>query len=160
MRAQVYIGMGSQLAREHNIRHGLARVQTCYSGVEYSPVYQSRPIGIDGDDFFNLVARFETAQSVAEVAAQLHDIELEFGTKQAGTDRLLDIDLLLYGDLISPQYQLPRADIIKYAFVLKPLADLAPALVHPVKGQTIGQLWANFGADQQQIKQIDQAFIV
>jgi 2-amino-4-hydroxy-6-hydroxymethyldihydropteridine diphosphokinase len=58
----------------------------------------------------------------------------------------MDIDVLLYGDLVcdEPRLKLPRPDLLKRAYMLGPLADLAPDLVHPTQKLTIGELWGRF----------------
>ena len=155
---RVYVGIGSNIERKKNIRGGLAALAWCYGKLTVSPVYQARAIGFEGDDFFNLVAAFDTGQAVDELETGLRRIEFEHD-RHRGEDRFsartLDIDLLLYGDLISAQYKIPRADITKYAFVIKPLFDLAPDLIHPQSGKTVTEIWQAFEFDRDDIKQID-----
>ncbi len=96
----------------------------------------ARPVGFDGDDFINLVARVETELHPMELREYLRDLEDRFGRKRdvaKFSDRSLDIDILLYDDLVllSPVLEIPRAEILKFAHVLKPLADLEPDLIHP-----------------------------
>ena len=158
---QVYVGIGSNIDREDNVRGGLTELKSRYGDLDISPIYESKAFGFAGDDFYNLVVGFQTNFGVADIEAELRQIEYQFGRKRMEThysSRTLDIDLLLYGDLVSDTHELPRADIIEYAFVLKPLCDLAPDLVHPVNGKTIRKLWDSFQLNGQQFSQI-QGFI-
>ncbi len=158
---QVYLGLGSNIDRETSIHTGLAELKSLYGDLQISPVYESEAFGFDGDDFFNLVVGFETELDIDKIEAQVKHIELQSGRKQSDSSycpRTLDIDLLLFGDLVCDKHELPRVDIIKYAFVLKPLCDLVPDLIHPVENKTIKELWNNFDAANQEVKQIPQVF--
>ncbi len=158
---QVYFGIGSNIDREINIRSGLAALKSLYGELKISPVYESKAFGFDGDDFFNLVVGFKTEFDIDEIEVQLKNIEFQFGRKQSETSycpRTLDIDLLLYGNLICDKHELPRIDIIKYAFVLKPLCDLVPDLIHLVENKTMSELWKNFDTSKQKINQISLSF--
>jgi len=157
----VYLGIGSNIDRETSIRNGLTALKSLYGELQISPVYESKAFGFEGDDFFNLVVGFKTEFDIDKVETQLKEVELQSGRKQSEishSPRTLDIDLLLYGDLICDKHELPRVDITEYAFVLKPLCDLAPDLIHPVEKKTIHELWTNFDASNQEIKQIPQIF--
>lgn len=156
--ARVYVGVGSNIEREKNICGGLAALARRYGALTLSPVYQARAIGFAGDDFFNLVAAFDTDKTVAELENDLCQIELEHGRRREEdrfAARTLDLDLLLYGDLVSDQHRVPRADITKYAFVLKPLFDLAPDLVHPQTGRRIAEIWQAFDFEPDDIWRLD-----
>jgi len=158
---QVYLGLGSNIDREKSIRIGLTALKSLYGQLQISPVYESKAFGFDGDDFFNLVVGFETELDIDKIEAQIKHIELQSGRKQSDSSycpRTLDLDLLLYGDLICDKHELPRIDIIKYAFVLKPLCDLVPDLVHPVNNKTMSELWENFDDASQKINQISQFY--
>ena len=156
--ARVYVGVGSNIEREKNIRGGLAALARRYGALTLSPVYQARAIGFAGDDFFNLVAAFDTGKTVAELENDLYRIEFEHGRRREEdrfSARTLDLDLLLYGDLVSGRHRVPRADITKYAFVLKPLFDLAPDLVHPQTGRRIAAIWQAFDFEPDDIRRVD-----
>ena len=156
--ARVYVGVGSNIEREKNIRGGLAALARRYGALTLSPVYEARAIGFAGDDFFNLVAAFDTGKTVAELENDLYRIEFEHGRRREEdrfSARTLDLDLLLYGELVSDQHRVPRADIIKYAFVLKPLFDLAPDLVHPQTGKSIAEIWQAFDFEPDDIRRVD-----
>ena len=156
--ARVYVSVGSNIEREKNIRGGLAALTRRYGALTLSPVYQARAIGFAGDDFFNLVAAFDTGKTVAELENGLRRIEFEHGRRREEdrfSARTLDLDLLLYGDLVSGRHRVPRADITKYAFVLKPLFDLAPDLVHPQTGRRIAEIWQAFDFEPNDIRRVD-----
>ena len=111
-------------------------------------VPQSRG-GIRGEDFINFVAGFPTELPVAEVLARLHAIEALCGRPREAprwAPRSMDLDVLLYGDLVcqEPHLKLPRPDLLKRAYMLGPLAELAPEVMHPTERQTIGELWGRF----------------
>ena len=156
--ARVYVGVGSNIEREKNIRGGLAALARRYGALTLSPVYQARAIGFAGDDFFNLVAAFDTGKTVAELENGLRRIEFEHGRRREEdrfSARTLDLDLLLYGDLVSRRHRVPRADITEYAFVLKPLFDLAPDLIHPQAGRRIREIWQAFDFEPDDIRRSD-----
>ncbi len=158
---QVYLGIGSNIDRETSVRNGLNALKSLYGQLQISPVYESKAFGFEGDDFYNLVVGFETELDIDKIEMQLKDIERQSGRRQSDSSyspRTLDIDLLLYGDLVCDKHELPRVDIIKYAFVLKPLCDLASDLIHPVENKTMSELWKEFDASNQEINQIPQTF--
>lgn len=157
----VYLGIGSNIEREESIRGGLSALKLRYGELQISPVYESKAFGFEGDDFFNLVVGFETELDIDAIKAQLKEVDLQSGRKRNDDSfcpRTLDIDLLLYGDLICDKHELPRIDISEYAFVLKPLCDLAPELIHPVENKTMSELWKNFDVSEQKINQLSQSF--
>lgn len=146
---QVYLSVGSNQQPRAHIRAGLARLEALVGEVACSPVYRSVAVGFEGDDFFNLVLGFQTGMSLTELADALREIEAECGRHRGEAKfgpRTLDLDILTYGDAVLEQgrLQLPREDILQYAFVLRPLADLAPEVPHPVLGLTYAELWARY----------------
>lgn len=156
--AQVYVGIGSNIDREYNIRGGIKRIKSLYDDVVISKVYECAAFGFEGDDFYNLVAGFKTTQSLSKVAEMLRHIEFEFGRRRTETKyspRSLDIDILMYDDMIDEQYKIPRNDILEYAFVLKPLSEISPDLLHPVEKQTMSELWKNFDATVQAMEEVE-----
>ena len=152
---RVYVGIGSNIDREKNVRGGIKELETRFGELVVSPVYESKSYGFDGDDFYNLVVGFDTTVDIDELARQLREIEFQFGRRRNETrysPRTLDIDLLLYCDVINDDHDVPREDIEKYAFVLKPLVDIAPGLHHPVIGIRMDELWQAFEPGQQQMQ--------
>lgn len=152
--ARVYVSIGSNIDREINIRGGVADLRTHFGELILSQVYESASVGFDGDNFYNLVAAFDTDKDVLEVARTLHAIEDEHGRTREGprfSSRTLDIDMLLYNDLVIKEgkLELPRDEITKNAFVLWPLAEIAPQLEHPVLKQPYAALWEAFDKAKQ-----------
>ncbi len=154
---QVYLGIGSNIDRETNIRHGLQEIQACYGELSISPVYETEAFGFDGDDFLNLVVGLKTELPIHELAHDLREIEFQFGRSRNETrysSRTLDVDLLLFGDEVNDKYHIPRSDITEFGFVLKPLSDIAPDLKHPVTGETMIQLWNKFDSSREIMRQL------
>ena len=155
--ATVYIGLGSNIDPEDNLHLGIAELRRRYDDIELSAVYRSRAVGFDGDDFLNLVARFQSEDSPLSICEAIEVIHNLAGRERSGGKweaRTLDIDLLLYNDLVAdePPVRVPRDDILKYSFVLRPMAELAPELAHPVTGKTMLGHWKEFDADCQPLE--------
>lgn len=146
---RVWLSLGSNLDRESSLRSAIGALRQHYGDLVLSPVYKSRAVGFAGEPFLNLVVGFQTAESVAALRACLRAIEDAAG-RVRGPDkfapRTLDIDLLTYGDALGlvDGYELPRDEILRYAFVLKPLADVAGEDSHPATGRTYRDLWRDF----------------
>ncbi len=152
--AQIFIGVGSNREREQHIRAGIRALRAVFMNLRISTVYENRAVGFDGANFYNFVVGCETGLEAPAVVRQLQQIENAYGRDRSGpcpTSINLDLDLLLYDDLVTTRtgFRLPRADLDRYAFVLCPLAELAPALRHPVSGKTFAALWAEFDATGQ-----------
>ncbi|WP_101674835.1 2-amino-4-hydroxy-6-hydroxymethyldihydropteridine diphosphokinase [Alloalcanivorax mobilis] len=135
--ATVFLSLGSNIDREHNIHSGLDHLAEAFGELALSPVYESEAVGFDGSPFYNLVVQIDTALAVAELAEALRHIERAHGRvrgEKKFASRTLDIDILTYDQLSGDVdgVNLPRDEILKHAFVLKPLADLAPRAEHPV----------------------------
>ncbi len=148
-----FLGLGSNIEPERHFPAAMRDLEAAFDGVAFSPVYRSPAFGLEGDDFLNAVARVQTTLSPLELDARLHAIEDAHGRDRSvprWSSRTLDIDILLYGDLWlqSPALEIPRKEILTAAHVLKPLADLAPELQHPVERVTIAEIWAAFPRDE------------
>ena len=149
---QVLLGMGSNINAENHIRGGINELKDKFEQVSLSPIYASASVGFEGNDFINLVARVETDLQPIELRNYLRDLEDRYGRKRdvpKFSDRTLDIDILLYDDLVvlSPLLEIPRAEILKFSHVLKPLADLDPGLIHPTERRSMTDIWASSGMD-------------
>lgn len=157
--SRVYIGIGSNIDRDTNIRKGVAAIRKKFGKLDLSSVYESAAYGFKGDDFYNLVAGFDTDMPAGDLAASLREIEYEFGRRRHEKrflPRTLDIDLLLYGDLVqhNEKFDLPRTDIIRYSFVLCPLAEIAGNARHPELDKSFADLWAEFDRHKQPLRKI------
>lgn len=156
---RVFVGIGSNIDRERSIRAGVTDLRKRFGDVQLSSVYESDAVGFDGDAFYNLVAAFDTEDTIEQVVAELARIEDQHGRVRNGerfTARTLDLDLLLYGDAIitTEKYHVPRDEIPRYAFVLWPLAEMAPEGVHPQIGETYATLWKKFDNRNQALRPI------
>ena len=147
--SEVYVAAGSNIEPERNVALAVAALAREFPDSRFSPWYRNRAVGFTGDDFINLVVGFHTALDPAALLERLHVIEAQCGRLRDAprwAPRSMDLDVLLYGDLVcvAPPLNLPRPDLLKRAYMLGPLADLAPDLQHPTAGQTIGELWRGF----------------
>lgn len=157
---KVYISIGSNIERERNVRAAVRLLRKHFGTLTLSRVYQTPAEGFEGEDFYNLVAAFDTTRALDEVLAILHSIEDACGRVRGGekfSARTLDLDILLYDDLVrhDGKIDIPRNEITKYAFVLGPLAELAPNRRHPESGRTFAQLWENFDGTRRVLRPVE-----
>ena len=148
----IFLGLGSNIEREQRLVAGLDALAEFVRDLRCSPVFESRPVGIKSGNFYNLVVSGCTELSLHELDRRLKFIEADNGRYAPERKGLpLDIDVLLYDGLVGSfdGLELPRAEILKNAFVLWPLALLAPEAVHPVAGKPFAELWATAQIDQQ-----------
>lgn len=155
--AVVYVGIGSNIDPEHNLSLCMRELRRRYGEVQASAVYRSGAVGFEGDDFLNLVASFESEDSPEAICEDIETIHNLVGRDRKGgkwAPRPLDIDLLLYDDLVISErpVRVPREDILEYSFVLRPLAELAPDLVHPVSNRTMLEHWQEFDESSQPLE--------
>ena len=153
---RVYLSLGSNIDRERHLRAACVALRAAYGELVLSSVYESEAVGFDGDHFLNLVIGIDSSLSVGTLAAQLRAIEEANGRSRIGpkfSARTLDIDILTYGDAsgIVDGVQLPRDEVLKNAFVLQPLAEVAGADRHPTTGKTYAEHWASYDKSRQQL---------
>ena len=160
---EVYLAAGSNLDPERRLARAACELERCFAPVRFSPWYRNRAMGFSGPDFINFVAGFWTACPVRQVLARLREIEAMCGRSRDDpkwAPRAMDLDILLYEDLVceEPGLRLPRPDLTVRAYMLGPLADLAPELVHPTAGTTIGELWMRFDQAAHPLERTESAF--
>jgi 2-amino-4-hydroxy-6-hydroxymethyldihydropteridine diphosphokinase len=144
---RVWVGIGSNVEPLPHLQLAVAAMAERYGGLRQSSVYENPPVGFSGADFLNMVVGLDTADSWQQVTAFLESIHRQAGRssgRQQFGPRKLDLDLLLFGVLVDPAARVPRADVLRYAFVLGPLAEVAPALCHPLGGMTMAAAWAAY----------------
>ena len=158
--ARVYIGIGSNIDKHLHIPEVIQELQAKFGELHVSPIYQTTAVGFDGEDFYNLVVGLDTQLNPQEVFEYLRALEAAHGRKRTlGNQfiaRTLDLDQLLYDDLQidDGKLSIPHDDIIQYAFVLKPLADIAGGVIHPVLQKSIQSLWDDFDQQKGNMQQL------
>lgn len=161
---EVFVAAGSNVEPERHLRAALESLADKFGVLRLSPVYRNAAVGFDGDDFLNMVIGFDTDAGIEAVAAELARIEADAGRvrgEEKFAPRTLDLDLLLYGDSVleSGGIQVPRDEIMKYAFVLRPLADIAGDRVHPAEARTFAELWAGFEQSDHRLEPVDLMWV-
>lgn len=151
---RVYLGIGSNIEREKNIRSALLALQREFGEVVMSPIYESESVGFEGDHFLNLVVGLDTEVAVAELQLTIKQIEDNHGRLRGGpkfSPRALDIDILTYGDAVGviDEVVLPRDEITRNAFVLLPLSEIAPNECHPELDVPYKLLWESYDKSSQ-----------
>ena len=144
--ATAYLSIGSNVDRARNIARSIEALRATFGELNLSGVVQCPSAGFEGNDFYNLAASFRSPCSPVEISAALKQIESDLGRQRGAvkfSDRLIDIDLIMLGDLKGrfDGIELPRKDLYRYDFVLGPLAELAPECIDPVSGQPLATLW-------------------
>ena len=142
---KVFVSVGSNVEKEHNVASGIQALQREFGALELSPVYESQAVGFEGDNFYNMVAAFDTSREPRQIRDTLREIERQHRRvrgKNKFESRTLDLDQLLYGDLIIDEdgLHLPSEEIGQYAFIAYPLRDVAGDLIHPTLGKTLTEL--------------------
>jgi 2-amino-4-hydroxy-6-hydroxymethyldihydropteridine diphosphokinase len=148
----VLLGLGSNIEREARLCAGLDALAELLQEMRCSPVFESQAVGIKSGPFFNLVVAGYSDLPLGELDRRLKFIEADNGRYAPERKGLpLDIDVLLYGELLGnfDGLLLPRAEILKNAFVLWPLALLVPDVLHPAEQRSFAELWQGAQIRQQ-----------
>ncbi len=158
--ASVFLGIGSNIERERYLTAGLDALQGLFHELALSSVYDSAAVGFSGQPFLNMVAAVHTDLPLQALAARLRHIETEHGRPANATRfsaRHLDIDILTYDDEVGnfSGVKLPRDEILENAFVLCPLAELAPDSLHPQLKRSYHSLWEAFDRASQPLTRVD-----
>ncbi|GLR75764.1 2-amino-4-hydroxy-6-hydroxymethyldihydropteridine diphosphokinase [Aliivibrio sifiae] len=147
-----YIGIGSNISPEKNVKIAIDELHQLGEITKVSTVYEAEPVGFSGHNFFNLVVELKVNYSLRELGALLRAIEIKWGREpnaKKNQDRTLDLDILLYGDVVSASDPtLPRDDLFKFAFAILPMVELNPDLIIPSTEKTVSQIWADFPRSQ------------
>lgn len=159
---QVYLSLGSNINRQHNIHAALDALANQFGALQISSVYESKSVGFNGSNFFNLVVGITPNLSIPALSDALKKIEDDNGRSRQGpkfSPRTLDIDILTYGDFVGIDGDsgivLPRAEITQNAFVLLPLTEIAPEQKHPQLQQTYAKLWQVYDKKSQSLWPVD-----
>ena len=149
---QIYIGIGSNVNPSYHINCGLTALEQQFCQLVVSSVFETEPVDSSGNNFYNLVVACLTDDEPQQVVVKLKQIEQQNGRNRHSAQKTLDLDLLCYGQQVQKQpFTLPHHEITKYAFVLKPLAEIAPTAKLPGTEQTYQQLWQQFDQHNQRL---------
>ncbi len=148
---RVWISAGTNVDPEANMRAAVHNLRSEFGELILSPVYRSRAVGFDGDDFLNMVIGIDTDLPPDQLRTRLRDIEKQQGRvrgEERFSPRTIDLDLLTWGEIVDEAANLPRDEILRYAFVLRPLADVAPGEKYPGIDVSYEQLWRQFSGEK------------
>lgn len=155
--AIAYLSLGSNIDAERNLRSAIKALRAHFGDILLSPIYQTAAVGFNGDDFLNAAVRLETSLNPIALDAWLHELEDQHGRRRdvpRFSSRPLDVDLLLYGNLIlkgSANLEIPRPELVEQVFVLRPMVDIAPQCIHPVIGRTLREIWESMPAGDREV---------
>lgn len=152
--AEVFLSIGSNIEPEKHIPRALSDLKTLFGPLRCSSLYETQAVGFEGPVFHNMVAAFDSTRPPLEIATTLRALEERHGrtrNSQKFSSRTLDVDLILYGDLViqAAGIELPRQEVTRYSFVLEPLAELAPQARHPILDKTYAELWSELQPREQ-----------
>ncbi|KXK20622.1 MAG: 2-amino-4-hydroxy-6-hydroxymethyldihydropteridine diphosphokinase [Saprospiraceae bacterium] len=147
--ARIVLSLGSNIEpREEHLKKAIAEIADwSESALKVSNMYSTEPVGFRSEkDFLNLAVLFETSCSPAELLAKIHAVESKMGrirTPGRVEDRIIDMDILFYDDLVlnTDELSIPHPRLHERSFVLTPLLDIVPDLVHPILNKTIWELY-------------------
>lgn len=157
---RVFVAAGSNVDPIRHLHAALDALARRYPGLCCSAAYRNPAAGFAGEDFVNLVVGFDTDDDVRAVLARLHEAEATCGRARDApkwAPRSMDLDILLHGDAVvtEPGLVLPRPDLVRRAYMLGPMAELAPDLRHPTLGRTMAELWTAFDRDAHPMRRVD-----
>jgi len=158
--ALVYLSLGSNIDAHHHIATALDALTEAFGQLIISSVFESEAVGFEGDSFYNLAVGIQCSYSIGELSKMLKAIEDQHGRDRSAPkfgSRSLDIDILTVDDRVGviDGVSIPRDEILKNAFVLWPLAEIAATELHPQTGLSYQQLWQAFDKDKQKLWPIE-----
>ena len=145
--SRAYLSLGSNLEPERHLPAAIGELRARFGAIAVSPAYRSEAVGFEGPAFLNLAVGIDTDLDPVALDAWLHALEDRHGRRRDGprySSRTLDVDIVLFDDAIvrGPGHlEIPRAELAE-AFVLVPLADIAPGARDPVSGRSVAELLA------------------
>ena len=150
------LSIGSNIDADSNIRAALGALNLEFENIRSSTTYESQAVGFDGDNFLNLVVLADTNKGLGDVTTFLKRLEDRLGRDRLLTrfsGRTMDIDILLYGNESGMfcGIELPRPEVTKNAYVLQPLSELLPDMVHPSTGMSYLKLWQEYDKSKQRL---------
>ncbi len=165
MQQRVWLSIGSNVDREANITGCINALRAEFGELIISQVYENASFGFEGSPFYNLVVGFDSDRTVDDLTQTFRKIEADHGRVRGGPKfaaRSLDIDLLTYGDKIIKKgsLELPRPEILEYAFVLGPLAEVAGDERHPVIDKSYSELWGEFDQIKHRLSRVELPGII
>lgn len=152
--SRVYLSLGSNQEPRQHLRAAIKALRERFGEITVSPAYRSVSVGFDGAEFVNLAVGLDTDLPPQALNDWMHALEDRNGRRRdvpRFSDRTLDIDIVFYDSLViegDGHLQIPR-DELQFAFVLRPLADIAPHFCHPVSGASMAELWAAFDQERE-----------
>ena len=158
-KTEVFLSLGSNIDPEENLKYACRELKKAFGNIQISSVYKNKPIGFEGNDFLNMVVKVKSTFNPNEMLDYLRSLEIATG-RDIGTgafdSRTLDIDMVLYGDLVHPEkpFKIPRKDIELYSFVLCPLAEINPNGIHPITGKAFKNLWESFDQEEHPLNKV------
>jgi 2-amino-4-hydroxy-6-hydroxymethyldihydropteridine diphosphokinase len=156
---RAYLSLGSNLPPQRHLRAALDELRARFGAITVSPAYRSHAVGFEGNDFVNLAVALDTGLEPEALNDWLHTLEDRHGRRRdvpRYSDRTLDVDIVLYDQRVldGPGHlQIPRKEL-RHAFVLRPLAEIAPDLRHPLSGRSVAELWAAFPQDSEPLEPV------
>ena len=160
---KVFVGIGSNIEQEMHIRRCVDSLKHNFEDLRLSPIYESSSMGFSGPNFYNLAASFFTYHDLIMLKKTLNEIEVLNGRSLGEvkySSRTLDIDILYYDDIVDKNLNVPRNEITKFDFVLRPLCDLAPGHIHPETRMTHNKMLSDAIYKKMIIKKIDLSFVL
>ena len=142
-----YLSLGSNIEPDRNLLGAIGALRERFGALQVSPTYRTPAEGFDGPDFLNNAVLLQTGLDVHALDAWLHALEDAHGRRRDQprfSSRPLDIDVIFFDALVlkgAGNLEIPRPEL-RHAFVLKPLADIAPDFVDPLSRRTLAELWA------------------